>query len=300
MATTAKAVWLDGSMTTLEHASVPLTSNAIQRGSLVFDLGSFHPTPDGVALFRAREHVARFLASTKLIGLELGHDEAALLEAARAVVRANGIEEGMIRWTAVFTAPEPDLVPREPSARVMISVHTLQDPPRTTGMRVSIFDDARKAPRDVMPPEAKVAASYLGPMLARRRAMAEGSDEVILLDRDGFVAEAPTANVFAVLRGAVWTPPLGSILAGVTRDCVLAVARAEGLEVREEKMSVKDLAGAEEAFLTATSLPLGPIGWVNGRALRHDIGPVTTRLKDRIVAIQHGEDHPEWRLSVSA
>jgi branched-chain amino acid aminotransferase len=298
MATTAKAVWLDGSLGTLDDAALPLTSHAVQRGSLVFDLGSFHGAPQGVALFRAREHVVRFLGSTRLIGLELDHDEAALLAAARAVVRANGIEEGLIRWTAVYAAPEPDLVPRETRTRVLVSVHTLQDAPKTNGMRVSIFADARKAPREVMPPEAKVAASYLGPMLARRRAMAAGSDEVVLVDGDGFVAEAPTANVFAVVGGALWTPPLGNVLPGVTRDAVLTLARAEGIAVREEPLPVDALAGADEAFLTATSLPLGPIGSINGRALRHDVGPITTRLKQRLVAIQHGEGYPEWRLSV--
>jgi branched-chain amino acid aminotransferase len=300
MTITANRVWLDGSMTTAASVTASAFSHAIQRGSLVFDLGSFHPTASGVALFRAREHVRRFLASTKLIGLEVRWDEAALLDAAREVVRASGADDGLLRWTALYAASEPDLSPRETTTRVAVSVHTLQDPPKKGGMRVAIFPDALKAPREVMPPEAKVAASYLGPMLARRRAVAAGSEEVVLLDRDGKVAEAPTSNVFAVVGGAVWTPPLGNILSGITRDAVLAIAREEGLAVREDPMSAEALAGADEAFLTATSLPLGPIGWINGRALPHEVGPITTRLRDRIIAIQRGQGHPEWRLSVSA
>jgi branched-chain amino acid aminotransferase len=104
------------------------------------------------------------------------------------------------------------------------------------------------------------------------------------------VAEAPIANVFAITAPVLQTPPLGAILPGITRDAVLAIARAEGIEVREAHLSPEQLERADEAFLTATSLPLAAIGAVNGHALRNAPGPVTSRLVGRLERAQRGED----------
>jgi len=130
----------------------------------------------------------------------------------------------------------------------------------------------------------------LGPMLARKRAIAASPDDVVLLDRDGDIAEAPIANAFAVVAGTLWTPPLGRVLPGITRDSVLALARDEGIPVREERLPLDVFTSADEAFLTSTSLPIAPIGWVNGRPLREASGPVTTRIVERIAAAQRGAD----------
>ncbi len=127
-------------------------------------------------------------------------------------------------------------------------------------------------------------------MLARRRAIAAGADEVVLIGDDGFVAEAPTANVFVVIRGALVTPPLGRILDGITRDSVLAIARAEGIEAREAPLSVDALATADEAFLTASSFPIAPIAAVNGAPLAVAPGAITRRLMDRLAAAERGAD----------
>jgi branched-chain amino acid aminotransferase len=87
------------------------------------------------------------------------------------------------------------------------------------------------------------------------------------------------------VNGALWTPPLRYVLAGITRDTVLVLAGEEGIAAREEPLPLDVFANAEEAFLTATSFPIAPIGTVNGRALSAAPGPVTTRLTDRLSGI---------------
>lgn len=290
MAITAPLLWLDGAMVASSTAGAPLMGHAAQRGSLVFDVGSFNATSRGPALFRARDHVARFMRSARIVGLELAADEPTLVDAARRVVAESGSEQGLVRWSAFLDAREPDLVPRHHAAHVAVAAQTLQDPPRREPLRVAVFDDARKAAPDVLPPDTKAAAAYLGPMLARKRAIAEGADEVVLLDRDGDIAEAPIANAFAVVSGVLWTPPLGRVLPGITRDTVLAIARAEGIPVKEERLPLEVFAAADEAFLTATSLPIAAIGSVNGRPLRGAPGPLTSLLDERVTAARRGED----------
>lgn len=290
MSTTAPLLWLDGSIVETSTATIPLMGHAPQRGSLVFDVGSFHHGKSGVALFRAHEHVARFVRSARIVGLALPFDQDALVRAAIDVVAACGRKDGLIRWSVYFAASEPDLIPRDLSTHVAVAAQLLEDPPRAKPMRVATFDDARKAAPDALSPEAKVAAAYLGPMLARRRAVEAGADDVVLLDHQGNVAEAPIANVFVVKKGVLYTPSLGCVLPGITRDAVLALALAEGLAVHEAPMARADLVAADEAFLTATSFPIAPIGVIDGRVLPDAPGPVTSRLAARLAAAQHGED----------
>jgi branched-chain amino acid aminotransferase len=293
-----RPLWLDGEIVPYDLARVSALSHAMHRGSLVFDFSAFHPTPRGVAVFRLGDHVARFLRSASIVGLEIAHDRAVLEAATLDAVRASGLSEGYLRWSAFIGTFEPDLVPRSMAARVAIAAYepgdllALGEAPKAkrTTLRVAVFDDARKASAAALPPLAKVAAAYLGPMLARRRAVAAGADEVVLVGDDGFVAEAPTANVFAVVRGTLVTPPLGRILDGITRDSVIAIAHVEGVETREEPLSVAALASADEAFLTASSFPIAPIAAVNGVALSGAPGAVTRRLMDRLAATERGAD----------
>lgn len=290
MAITAARMWLDGAMVASIDATLSLMGHAAQRGSLAFDVGSFHPTADGAALFRAREHVSRFLQSARTVGLDLPYTQDALLAASLDVVVDSGATQGLIRWSAFFAAEQPDLLPRSCVGRVAIAVQLPQDPPSSRPLRVAVFADARKASPDVLDPTVKAAGAYLGPMLARRRAVAAGMDDVVLLDRDGNLAEAPIANVFAVFGDVLSTPPLGCVLPGITRDSVLAIARDEGLAVREAPITPASFAAADEAFLTGTSMPLSPIGHINEVALKVAPGRITERLLRRLVSIQGGRD----------
>lgn len=296
---TRSAVWLDGDVAPWDEARVGVLSHAVQRGAAVFDVGALR---DGL-LFRAEAHVARLLRSANLVGLEVPWTDESLLDAtietASMALRA-GTMSALVRWTAYVASLEPDVVPRSGTrASVAIAIITAEDaarrgetvPAKPSTVRVAIPRDARKAGPEVFPPQAKVAASYLGPMLAKRRAMADGYDEVVLLDREGRVAEAPTANVFAVKDGAIVTPPTERVLAGITRDSVLAIARAEGIPAREAHMTPEDLADADEAFLAATSLPVQAIASIDRTPLRGGApGPVTARVKTALLACERGED----------
>jgi branched-chain amino acid aminotransferase len=298
MTVTARLLWLDGELVPTDAAGAPLMGHAVQRGSLVFDVGSFRTTARGPALFRAKDHAARFLRSARIVGLELAFDEAALVAAAVRVVAESGQASGAVRWSAFFAAREADLVPKNRTARVAVAAQALDDvapsPPRS--IRVAVFDDARKAAREVLPPDAKAAGAYLGPMLARQRAIAFGADDVVLLDDDGDIAEAPVANAFAVIGETIWTPPLGRVLPGITRDTILALSRSAGLAVREERLTRKAFEAADEAFLTSTTGPIAPIHRINDRELGRAPGPMTTRLLELTIAARRGAvaDRDAW------
>ena len=297
-------VWLNGTLVGWGEARVSVLSHGIQRGALVFDVGPMRDAGSRTLLFRPREHVARLLRSAALVGHRIPWSEAQLLEATVATARAAvaaGTGQALVRWSAYVATVEPDVVPRAAAAAsVAIAVITPEDQvlpgadtpaPKAETVRLQVPRDLRKAGPEVFPPQAKVAASYLGPMLAKRAALAAGFDEVVLLDREGRVAEAPTCNIFAVRGGELVTPPLERVLAGITRDAVLAVARAEGIPAREAHMTPEELAEADEAFLTASSLPVQGVASVDGRAMKDGApGPVTRRLRAALTACERGED----------
>lgn len=297
----ARSVWVDGALVPWTDARTSVLSHAMQRGSLVFDVASLHETAGGtVACFRARDHIARFLRSAALVGLDVRWDKQTLLVATLRTARESGLSRALIRWSAYIPTLEPDVVPR-PSARASVVIAVLgpndgdvrggPPVPKPETVNVAVPRDTRKAGPDVLPPQAKVAAAYLGPMLAKRRAQSYGYDEIVLLDREGRVAEAPTANVFAILRGVLVSPPTERTLAGVTRASVLEIARAEGIATREAHLTPEELIDSDEAFLTATSLPIQAIASVDGHAMRAGApGPMTLRLKEALLACTRGED----------
>ncbi len=303
----ARMVWRDGAFVSASEATISVHAHPMQRGSLVFDVLSFHRTPRGPAVFRLREHVTRFLRSMSIVGLVSPFDEQTLSAATLAMVGRSGLDDGLIRISGFVPTLEADLVPADPTGSVTIVAYARDDLAKKTrtpsALRIHVPRDVRKAAPDAIPPLAKVAAAYLGPMLARRRALEGGFDEVVLLDHEGTVAEAPTANVFAFVEGALVTPSLGKILDGITRDAVMAIARDEGIEVVERRLTADELRDADEAFLTATSYAVAPIASVDGAALRGGApGAVTMRIRGRFTRILAGDDprSAAWLTFVSA
>jgi branched-chain amino acid aminotransferase len=144
---------------------------------------------------------------------------------------------------------------------------------------------------------------YTNSTLAKREARMGGYDEAILMDTNGYVSEGSGENLFIVKKGKVYTPPLSaSILAGITRDTVLTIAREEGLPVAEEMLTRDQLYLADECFFTGTAVEITPIREVDNRKIGDGtVGPITRRIQERFFDIVKGSDsasHPEWLTRV--
>jgi branched-chain amino acid aminotransferase len=294
-----RRIWIDGNLVPWGEATVHVLSHSLQRGSLVFDYTSVHQTPRGQAVFRLREHLERFLRSAAVVGLPLAWDLEALLAASRATSRANPGATSF-KISAYLPSVEVDVVPMDDRVSVAIAVYdSLRDVvlrvphprPFTPTLKLKIERTRRRlAPH--LPPGAKAAANYLGPMMAKWAARREGYDEIVLLDAAGNLAEGPTTNIFLVERdGALRTPPLDEILSGVTRASLIEIAKHEGIAVREEATPPEALFEAAEVFLSGSSVGVWPVASVDGRPVGDgEPGPVSRRLKARHDAITSGRD----------
>ncbi|NNL66184.1 MAG: hypothetical protein HKP30_08080, partial [Myxococcales bacterium] len=221
---------------------------------------------------------------------------AAVLETVRANPGAKAV-----KICAYLPSIEVEVVPMDPHVAVSIAAY---DPARdiiarnagtphlSRTLSIWIEKERRNRRDDIMPPQAKVAANYASPMVAKWRARKNGYDEIVLVDEDGFLAEAPTCNVFLVDGdGALRTPPERRVLLGITRKSLIELARHDGREVRVEPIHPDELFEAAEVFLTATTAGAWPVVKVDGKPVGDgEPGPVTLALGKRLAEVARGED----------
>jgi branched-chain amino acid aminotransferase len=277
-----RRIWIDGALVPWADATVHVLSHSLQRGSLIFDYMSVHETERGPAVFRMPEHLERFQRSAEMVGLDLLQDVAALGAAVAETLRANPGAKA-VKISAYLPSVEVDVVALDPRVSVAIAAYDpyrdviaykTEQPELHLEFRIWIEKERRNRRHDIMEPQAKVAANYVSPMVAKARARRQGYDDILLLDDQGHVAEGPTTNVFRVDEaGALITPPETRVLLGVTRRSVIELAKHDGRPVREE---------------TANVLPVVDIdGCTIGGG---SVGPVCAGLRDRFHQVTHGLD----------
>ena len=302
-----REIWIDGELVPWCQDTVHVLSHSLQRGSLVFDYLSVHATSRGPAIFRMPEHVARLFASAEIVGLPLERTQAEIEAAVVETVRANPGARA-VKISAYLPSVEVDVVPAEPRVYVAIAAydpaadvlaHKPGGPPRQLETsRVWVEKNVKNRRPDILPPQAKVAANYTSPMLAKWRARQAGYDEILLVDEAGHIAEGPTTNVFLVDgEGTLVTPSAETVLLGITRQSVIDLAAELGHTVREASVSLDDLTQASEVFLTGTTANVLAVESVDGKKIgREAPGPVSKDLLARMRRIIAGDDpaHLHW------
>ncbi len=143
--------------------------------------------------------------------------------------------------------------------------------------------------------KGKTCGDYVNSILAKREALLDGYDEAIMLDVNGLVSEASGENIFLVRDGALYTPPLHTVLDGITRSTVCELARHRGIPVEERQVTRDDLYLADELFLTGTAAEVTPIREVDHRTIGNGgRGPVTKLLQQAYFDVVAGRE-PEFK-----
>jgi branched-chain amino acid aminotransferase len=294
---TGKHIWMDGALVPWADANVHLMTHSLHYGIAVFEGIRCYKTPRGPAVFRLEDHIARLFKSAKIVGMELPYSVDRMCEVCIEVVRANEQEECYLRPIVYFGAGKFGL--NNIGAPVKVAVASwkwgayLGDEGVQRGIRARVSSFTRIHVNSLMN-LAKNSGNYANSQMARVEAVRDGFDEAILLDREGYVAEGSGENIFLAVSGHIETPPLGSILEGITRDSVLKIAAAEGISVRETRFARDRLYTADEAFFTGTAAEITPIREIDHRAIGvGKPGPVTLRIQGIFKKAVHGAD-PRW------
>jgi branched-chain amino acid aminotransferase len=166
----------------------------------------------------------------------------------------------------------------------------------TRGIRIRTSSYTRNHVNSVMC-KAKANGNYLNSILALQDALADGYDEALLLDHEGYVAEGSGENIFIVRNGKLYTPDLTSALEGITRETIMQIADEIGLEVIEKRITRDEVYVADEAFFTGTAAEVTPIRELDGRVIGNGgRGPITERLQSDYFDIVHGrsQHYKDW------
>jgi branched-chain amino acid aminotransferase len=259
----------------------------------------------GTAVFRLGDHLARLERSAQMYHMPLPYTRAEIRQAVHQVVTANGLGGCYIRPIALRGYGTMGLFPLEAPVDVAVAAWEwgayLGEEGLRTGIRAKI-SSWRRIGSTTIPATAKAGGQYLNSILAKIESHKAGYQEAILLNESGYVADGSGENLFLVRDGVLVTPPVhASILEGITRASIIALAGDEGIPVVEREVARGELYTADEVFITGTAAEVCPVNEVDDHALGPP-GPVTRRLQERFFAATEGRDprSAEWLDYVEA
>lgn len=271
-------VFLNGQLVDKENAVVSVFDHGLLYGDGVFEGTRVY---DGNIAFLG-EHMDRLFDSAKVIALDIGMTKDELIQATVDVCRANGIKNGYIRHVVTRGTGTLGLNPYLcEKASVIIIADNIKLYPQEmydNGMKIITAGTLRNMP-EALNPRVK-SLNYLNNVMAKIEAINSGVMECLMLNPQGYVAEASGDNVFVVKGNKLMTPPTWcGALEGITRDKVMMLAREQGMEVVEQVMTRYEIWTADEAFLTGTAAEVIAVVELDKRPIGDGApGPVTNRL----------------------
>ena len=286
-------IWKDGHMIEWRDATLHMLTHSLHYGMAIFEGVRAYKTVDGTAIFRLKEHTQRLFNSAKIFQMKLPFDMETLMAAQRDVVRANQLESCYIRPLAWIGSEKMGVSARGNTIHVSVAAWPwgayLGEEGLAKGIRVKTSSFTRHHVNASMV-RAKASGYYINSILANQEVTADGYDEALLLDTEGYVSEGAGENIFIVKAGKIYTPDLASCLDGITRDSVLTMARDQGIAVIEKRITRDEIYCADEAFFTGTAAEVTPIRELDGRQIgAGSRGPVTEQLQSLFFDVASGK-----------
>jgi branched-chain amino acid aminotransferase len=286
-------IWMNGTLVEWKDATIHIASHVIHYGSGVFEGARCYATPKGSACFRLDAHMRRLQHSAKIYRMEYPLDLAGWSNAVLDTIRANQMKACYIRpilYRGYDTlGVNPLTCPVDATILLWEWGAYLGQEALEQGVDAKIATWSRMAP-NTLPAMAKSSANYANSALIKMEALADGYAEGIALDVYGNVSEGSGQNIFLVRDGHVYTPPVGSsILAGITRDSVITLAKDLGYTVTETVVPREALYTADEVFFVGTAAEVTPVRSIDkltiGAGRR---GPVTAALQRQFFDVING------------
>jgi len=277
-------IWYDGKMVDWRDAKLHVLTHTLHYGMGVFEgVRAYKADTGGTAIFRLNEHTRRLFNSAKIFQMTLPHSFDEIVQAQKDVVKANKLESCYIRPIAWIGSEKLGVSPRGNTVHVAVAAWAwgayLGEEGLSRGIRVKTSSFTRHHV-NVSLVRAKASGYYINSILANQEVTANGYDEALLLDTEGYVSEGAGENVFIVKDGVLFTPDLASCLDGITRNSVIQIAKDLGIEVREKRITRDEMYCADEAFFTGTAAEVTPIRELDDRPIGEGRrGPVTEKLQ---------------------
>ncbi|WP_323072841.1 branched-chain amino acid transaminase [Mycetohabitans endofungorum] len=297
-------IWMDGKLIDWRDAKIHVLTHTLHYGMGVFEGVRAYQTSEGAAIFRLKEHTRRLFNSAKIFQMDVPFDQETIIAAQRDVVRENKLQSCYLRPIIWVGSEKLGVSATGNTIHVAIAAWPwgayLGDEGLSNGIRVKTSSFTRHHV-NVSMVRAKASGWYVNSILANQEAIADGYDEALLLDVDGYVSEGSGENFFLVNNRKLYTPDLSSCLDGITRDTIITLAKDFGIEVIEKRITRDEVYTADEAFFTGTAAEVTPIRELDNRPIGAGRrGPVTEKLQSAFFDIVSGKNkqYAHWLTQV--
>ncbi|MDJ0627462.1 MAG: branched-chain amino acid transaminase [Rhodobacter sp.] len=306
MAMSADFIWKNGELVRWEDATVHVLSHALHYGTSVFEGLRAYEIGEDACVLCGPEHFERMIFSCKVAYAPSPYTVEQWMDATADTLQANRHRSAYLR-PLVFRGHGPSLAldGREgPIDAILASVpwgayYSAEAQEQGIDIQVGSW---RRTGSGATAAMAKIGGQYVNSQFNLMQAHDSGFAEAVALDTQGFVSEGSGQNIFIVHDGVLITPTIAnSILGGITRYCIMTIARDLGIEVREQNIPREMLYLADEVFFSGTAVEICPVRSVDRIVVGEgSIGPVTKALKDEFFGILHGTrpDKRSWLTPV--
>ena len=279
----------------LASAKISIMTQALHYGTAIFEgiRGNWNSEQEQIYIFRLKEHYQRLENGCRLLRINLSHPVEELCQITVELVRKCGFKEDIYIRPLAYKSSEA----------LGVRLHDLDDDFLVFAIPWGRYLDMdacrccvsswRRPADNVIPPQAKITGLYVNNAFTKTEAMDNGFDEGIMLSPDGYVSEGSGENIFLVINGQLVTPPTyNSILVGITRDTIIALAKNElGIETMERPVDPAELYTADECFLTGTAAHITPIAEIDHRKIGDGrVGEITGTLQKLYFAVIKGNN----------
>jgi len=251
-------IWLNGRILPWADAKLHVLSHGLHYGSCVFEGERAY---EG-RIFKSREHSERFRKSAQILDFEIPYSVDELEAAKTLVLEKNGWKDCYVRPVAWRGSEMMAVAAQHSTIHVAIAMwdwpSMFDVNEKMRGIRLDIAEYRRPDPR-CAPVAAKAAGLYMICTLSKHRAERKGYADAMMLDWEGRVAECTGANIFFTKDGAIHTPIADCFLDGITRQTVIGLAKARGVEVHERRILPEELASFNDCFICGTGAEVTPV-----------------------------------------
>ena len=255
-------IWYNGELVDWSNVKVHVLSHGLHYASCVFEGERVY---DG-SIFKLEEHTSRFFHSARRMGFEIPYTETEINAASNTIIKNQKVENGYVRPVA-WRGSEMMAISAQ-QTKIHVAIATWEwgsyfDPKlKVEGIRLNISNWRRPAPNTI-PWDTKASGLYMICTLSKHEAEKEGYTDSLMLDHEGYVAEATGANVFFKDReGNLHTPIPDSFLDGITRRTVIDIAKSKKINVNERKIKPEELSNFVGCFLTGTAAEVTPVSQI--------------------------------------
>jgi len=292
----AKYIWMNGEFVAWDDAKVHVLSHTIHYGNGVIEGTKAYKTEKGYAIFRLNDHTKRLKESAKMTLINIPYSVEEMNQAQIDLIKKNEFtgDNVYLRPFAFLGYGVMGVYHKEAPVETVMSAWEwgayLGEDGLKNGIKLKIASMTRPANTSNMG-KAKATANYLNSQMAKYEAIDCGYDEALLLDDQGYVAEASGASFFMLADGVLVTPPSDNALVSITQKTVIEIATDMGIKVERRRISREEVYIADEAFLTGTAAEITPVANIDARTIGcGSRGEITEKLQSAYFDIVFGRN----------